>query len=157
MLGRVPKPDFNVSAENVIRALYTHLLESWNARKASDYAALFEEQSHVVGFDGSQMNSRAEIETTLDGIFRDHQTGRYVGIIREVRFLNGETAILRAVSGVIPHGATAINPALNSIQTLVAAKHDDQWQITLFQNTPAQFHGRPDHAEALTRELGKLV
>lgn len=157
MIGRVPKPDFNVSIENVIRALYVHLLESWNARNAADYAALFAENANVVGFDGSQMNSRAEIEATLDGIFRDHQTGRYIGKIREVRFVNSETAILRAVSGVIPHGATGINPALNSIQTLVAAKHDEQWRIVLFQNTPAQFHGRPDHADALTQELAELV
>ena len=28
-----------------------------------------------------------------------------------------------------------------------------EWRISLFQNTPAQFHGRPDLVERLTREL----
>jgi hypothetical protein len=28
-----------------------------------------------------------------------------------------------------------------------------QWRIVLFQNTPAQFHGRPSLVEEMTREL----
>jgi uncharacterized protein (TIGR02246 family) len=33
---------------------------------------------------------------------------------------------------------------------------DGHWQIFQFQNTPAQFHGRPEMAEALTDELRLL-
>ncbi len=157
MTNRVPRPDFQITDENVIRALYVDLLESWNKRNAYDFAALFEEKAHVVGFDGTPMNGRAEIGTTLHDIFADHQTGKYVGKIREVRFLSPETAILRAVCGIIPHGSIDINPALNSIQTLIASKHNGQWWIALFQNTPAQFHGRPEHSEALTQELRELL
>jgi uncharacterized protein (TIGR02246 family) len=157
MVNRVPRPDFNVTDENVVRALYTQLFDSWNKRDAQDYAALFEEHAHVVGFDGSQMNGRPEIETTLQDIFEDHQTGKYIGKIREVRFVSPDVAVLRAVSGIIPHGANDLNPALNSIQTLVASKHDGQWWISLFQNTPAQFHGRPEQSESLTQELRELL
>jgi hypothetical protein len=31
------------------------------------------------------------------------------------------------------------------------------WHIVQFQNTPAQFHGRPEAGEALTSELRALV
>jgi hypothetical protein len=50
-----------------------------------------------------------------------------------------------------------INPAVNAMQTLVAMQQDGQWRIALFQNTPAQFHGRPEVAEALTEELRELL
>jgi hypothetical protein len=48
-------------------------------------------------------------------------------------------------------------PAVNTIQTLVAAKHNSQWRVALFQNTPAQFQGRPELSDALTEELRQLL
>lgn len=156
-IGRVPRPDFNVSDENIVRALYKQLLDAWNERNSFDFASLFEEHANVVGFDGTPMNGRTTIGTTLHDIFSDHQTGKYVGKTREVRFLSPDVAILSAVCGIIPHGATDINPSLNAVQTLVASKKGDKWWISLFQNTPAQFHGRPEHSEALTQELRELI
>jgi uncharacterized protein (TIGR02246 family) len=86
-----------------ISNVYHQLLDAWNRRDAAGFTAPFAEDGNVVGFDGSQMNGRAEIETTIRGIFNDHQTGRYVGIVREVRFLTPEIALLRAVSGIVPN------------------------------------------------------
>jgi uncharacterized protein (TIGR02246 family) len=77
--------------------------------------------------------------------------------IREVKSLGPDVALLRAVVGMIPPGKTDINPATNAIQTLVALRQAESWKIALFQNTPAQFHGRPDDASALTEELQALV
>jgi uncharacterized protein (TIGR02246 family) len=139
--------------ESVVQALYQQLLASWNGRDARGFAAHFTDDAEVIGFDGSQMTGRAEIAATLQGIFTDHETGAYVGIIRNVRFLARGVALLRAVSGVIPAGQTDLNPALNAQQALIAIKHDGAWRITLYQNTPAQFHGRPDLAQRLTDEL----
>jgi uncharacterized protein (TIGR02246 family) len=141
------------SDESSIRALYQQLLANWNARDAAKFAAPFTDDAEVIGFDGSQMVGRAEIEATLTGIFADHETGAYVGLIRNVRFLTPEVAMLRAVSGVIPAGQVDLNPALNAQQALIAIKHDGAWRITLYQNTPAQFHGRPDLVQRLTDEL----
>jgi uncharacterized protein (TIGR02246 family) len=139
--------------ETEVRALYQQLLDSWNKRNATDFAALFEEDGHQIGFDGSQVNGRSEIESHLNGIFADHMTAAYVGKVREVRFLTPDVAILRAAVGMVPHGKTDINPATNAIQSLVAVKRDSQCYIALFQNTPAQFHGRPELVEQLTEEL----
>jgi uncharacterized protein (TIGR02246 family) len=84
-------------------------------------------------------------------------TATYVSKIRGVRFLAPEVAVLRAVVGMIPPGKKDLNPDANAIQTLVATKQEGQWRIAVFQNTPAQFHGRPELVEALTEELRQLL
>jgi hypothetical protein len=43
---------------------------------------LFTDDGYVVGFDGSEMNGREEIQRGLAAIFADHETGRYVAKIR---------------------------------------------------------------------------
>jgi len=137
--------------------LYRRLLEAWNERDAGAFAALYEEDGNQIGFDGTQMNGQAEIETHLSQIFADHMTAAYIGKVREVRFLNEGTAILRAVAGMIQPNQTDINPALNAIQSLVAVKRETQWKVALFHNTPAAFHGRPEAVAQLTEELRELV
>src|SRR5688572_2943346 len=99
--------------EQPIIDLYHDLLDSWNRHNAHDYAALFDDDAAVVGYDGSQMNGRAAIETALSRIFTDHVTATYVSIVREVRFLSAEVAILRAAVGMIPPGKSDINPERN--------------------------------------------
>ncbi len=103
------------------------------------------------------MNGCVEIEAVTRQIFADHVTAAYVGKVRGVRFLAPGVAVLHAVVGMVPPGKSDINPAVNAMQTLVATKQDGQWRIALFQNTPAQFHGRPELAEALTEELRELL
>ena len=145
-----------VALSTEVSALYKSLLDCWNKRRADDFAALFAEDGNLVGFDGSPINGRTEITSQLGLIFMDHQTAAYVSKIREVRLLTPETALLRAVAGMVPQGGADINPAVNAIQSLVAVKRDGQWKIALFQNTPAAFHGRPELAEQLTKELREL-
>jgi uncharacterized protein (TIGR02246 family) len=141
-----------------MQELYRRLLDTWNSRTAVDMAALFQEDGNVVGFDGSQVNGRAGIESEMGQIFAHHQTPPYVAKIREVRLLTPEVAILRAVAGMVPPGKSDIDPALNAVQTLVAVKASDgEWRIALFQTTPAQFHGRPELVRQLTDELRQLI
>jgi uncharacterized protein (TIGR02246 family) len=147
----------NAADEAAVSALYLRLLNCWNRRDADDFAYLFADDSNLVGFDGSQINGTSHIVSELRRIFTDHQTAAYIGKIKEVRFPTPDVGILRAVVGMIPPGKTRLNPAVNAIQSLVAAKQDGKWRITLFQNTPAQFHGRPELADALTDELRLLL
>jgi hypothetical protein len=59
---------------------------------------------------------------------------------------------------MIPHGEADIDPKINAVQSLVAViNKGDDWKIALFQNTPAQFHGRPELGEELTKELRALL
>ncbi len=150
-------PATNIEDESPIRDLYKHWINAWNAHNAQhnahDMAALVTEDGLIVGFDGSQMNGRAEVEATLSQIFADHVTAPYIGIVRSVHFLAPDVALLAAVVGMVPPGQTDINPPTNAIQSLVATRMDGQWRMSLFQNTPAAFHGRPDLSEQLTAEL----
>jgi len=143
--------------EESVRALHAALHERWNERDAKGFAALFAEDGRSVGFDGSEMVGPAEIEETLASIFAHHPTGIYVTKVRAVRFLTPGVAVVSAVVGMVPRGKIELNPAVNAVQSLVAAKHGSAWLIALLQNTPAAYHGRPELAERLTAELRELV
>jgi uncharacterized protein (TIGR02246 family) len=142
-----------MNAEQAARSLYADLLRCWNQGDAGGFAALFVRQGNVVGFDGSQVDGQDRIETHLAQIFAPHQTAAYVGKVREVRLLGAEVVLLRAVAGMVPPKQSQLNPALNTIHTLVASKQRDRWRAELFQSTPAAFHGRPEAGQALAAEL----
>jgi len=152
---RSPKPAN--AAQQQVHDLYRQLLQQWNAKSAKGFSNLFHEQGWAVGFDGSELKGREGIFEELSRVFNDHQTGTYVGMVKEVRFPNTGMALLHAVAGMIPAGENYINPDLNAIQTLVASHIKNEWRIELFQNTPAQFHGRPELALTLTAELAALI
>jgi uncharacterized protein (TIGR02246 family) len=137
--------------------VYVRLLTAWNAQDAAGFAALFAVDGGVVGFDGSPMDGRAAIAQELSRIFADHRTGAYVAVVRAVRFVGAEAAVLRAVSGLVPAGQSDLNPATNSLQSLTAELRHGRWEIVHYHNTPAQFHGRPELAQALTEELRQLL
>jgi len=140
-----------------IRSLYRQMLDGWNQRSAAAFAAPFAEDGEVIGFDGSQMTGRAEIVSTLGQIFAGHVTAPYVSKVRSVRLLSPDVAILRAIVGMVPPGQSDLNPAVNAHQTFVAARRDGMWRIELLQNTPAQFHGRPELVQQMTEELQQLL
>jgi uncharacterized protein (TIGR02246 family) len=140
-----------------VRLLYQTLLEAWNDKDAHEMAELFSENGNVIGFDGSQMDGRKQIESMLGQIFADHPTPVYVAAVREVRFLAPGVALVRAVAGMVPRGHSDINPALNAVQSLIATKEQDRWRIALFQNTPAALHGRAELSEQLTAELRQAL
>ena len=149
--------DGSFSDEITIRTLYQQLLDGWNKHNADAFARLFAENGEIIGFDGSQMTGQREIASTLQQIFADHITAPYVGKVRSVHLLGFEVAILRAIVGMIPPGQLDLNPAVNAHQTLVAVKRDGLWLIQLFQNTPAQFHGRPELVQQMTEELRQVL
>ena len=137
--------------------LYTRLLEAWNRRGSDAFASLFTETGSVVGFDGSQMNGREEIASELHAIFADHSTAAYVAKVREVRQIEPQVALVRAVVGMVSPGSTKLNPAANAIQSLLVVLESDQPKIALLHNTPAAFHERPHLREQLTQELTEVL
>lgn len=136
-----------------VKKLYKDLLESWNRNDAGSFAGLFANDANVIGFDGSQMNGKDDIYRQLSAIFSNHKVGRYVSIVKEIRPLSNAIFLLRAVAGMIPYGEGAINPSVNAIQLLIARYTGNDLLIMSFQNTPAAFHGRPEMADQLTKEL----
>jgi uncharacterized protein (TIGR02246 family) len=140
-------------SENEVRALYDMLIAGWNGHDGEVMAEPFAEDGVVIGFDGSVSSGRVTIGAEMASIFADHETGRYAVKVQSVRTLGSQTVILRAIAGLVPPGQMAINPETNAHQTVVAEAQQRQWKIVLFQNTPAQFHGRPELVDDMTREL----
>jgi len=145
--------DRETSWDRATRELYARLLEAWDKRNARDYALQFAADGSLVGFDGSQVNGQLEIGAHVTEVFSHHQTPRYVPIVRDVRLLTNDTALLLANAGLIPAGKDDIEPSLNAVQVMVAVQKGGTWKIALFQNTPARFDMRPELGKKLTEEL----
>ena len=143
----------SAAAEAEVRELYRKLLETWDKRNARDYAMLFAPDAILVGFDGTQVFGQADIGAHISEVFSHHQTARYVSIVRGVRAVTDDVVALSAVAGMVPPNKTDIDPEMNAVQTMLAARRGSDWHVALFQNTPAAFHGRPNDAKALTEEL----
>ena len=145
------------SDETEVRGLYRQILSAWNRRNADAIANVFDVDGVAIGFDGSELDGRADIARIHRQIFADHQTGAYVAKVRDVRFLNPDVAVLSAVAGMVLPGQSDLAPDRNAIQTLVAVKRDDEWRVAVYQNTPAAYHGREEKAKSLTDELRKQL
>lgn len=145
-----------MAAEEEVPQLYLRLIDAWNKRSAPDMAALFHDDGVSIGFDGSEMIGPAAIESELARIFAEHPTAAYVVKVKAGLLLSSDVAVLRAIAGMVPPGKKDLDPKLNAIQSLVARK-EDGWRVILFQNTPAQFHGRPEMVQQMTDELREVA
>ena len=137
--------------------VYTRMLEAWNRRDAAGFAALFAPAGLAIGFDGSQMEGPAEIEQQLAAVFAHHQTAAYVARVRGVRPAGTGAVLLNAAVGMVPSGGSAINPAVNALQSVLVTGDGEAARIALLQSTPAAFHGRPHLAEQLTAEVSEVL
>src|SRR5437870_3805643 len=145
--------DGTASDDAAIRRLYQSILDGWNSAGGQAFAEPFAEDGEAIGYDGSVHTGRSGIASDLDRIFADHTTAKYVARVKSIRVLGSDAAVLRAIAGLVPPGQSDIASGLNAHQTVVAARLDGQWRVVLLQNTPAQFHGRPELAERMTEEL----
>ncbi|MBB6446580.1 SgcJ/EcaC family oxidoreductase [Bacillus benzoevorans] len=140
-----------------VQDLYQKLIDAWNRRDAQGMSEQFADHGVQIGFDGSKLIGQEEILSHLKPIFENHPTAPFVTKVKDIRPLGTDAAILYAIAGMIPPGKSDIEPTVNAHQTLVAIKKDGAWCIELFQNTPAQFHGRPELIEEMTEELRQLL
>jgi uncharacterized protein (TIGR02246 family) len=152
-----PGDPAGTDAEKAIRELYERLIQAWNKRNARDYALAFASNGSIVGFDGSQVNGQLDVGAHVSEVFSHHQTASYVTIVREVRPIAADVVLLRANAGMVPPGKDDINPEMNAVQSVVAARKSGKWEIALFQNTPAAYHGRAELSKTLTEELRAVL
>jgi uncharacterized protein (TIGR02246 family) len=147
--------DIAPEPEAAARDLYARLLDAWNAHDADAFGALFAPGGVSIGFDGSEA-AGAEIREHLAAVFADHETAAYIARVREVRAVGADAVLLRAIVGMVPPGGHEVNPNANALHSLVAARSGEEWRIALFQNTPAQYHGRPEAVEEHTAEIERV-
>lgn len=143
----------NFARMSEVEQLYRQIIGGWNSHSGNAFAAPFADDGEMIGFDGSHEQGREAIAASLNAIFADHETAPYVVKVKEVRQLGEDAAMLRAAAGMIPPGKSELAPSRNAWQTVVAARHDDEWRVVLFQTTPAQFHGRPEETRRFTSDL----
>lgn len=142
--------------ESAICALYFQMIDGWNKGDGNVFAAPFAEDADLVGFDGTHLKGRQEIVSFHQRLFDTFVKGsRLIGKVRNVRFLTPDVAIMHSVGGTILAGQSDIESERNSVHTIVAKKDDasSQWRIVAFQNTRAQYIGRPDMVQAFTEDL----
>ena len=140
-----------------VEALFRRLHAAWNDCDAKAFAACFSADATIIGFDGSQHRGKAGVEGDLAKIFSAHKTPSYVAKIETTRFLNDDIAIVNAATSLVPRGHSDIDPKLNAIQVMVASRLNGTWQIEVFQNTPAAFHGRPILAQKMSDDLRQVL
>jgi len=141
-----------------IRALYASFLDGWNRRSGAAVAAGFADDGDIIGFDGTHHRGRLSIAADLRAVFGSHQTPAYVAVVRSVRPVTADVAVLIANAGMIPPGGNDLDPDLHTVHTMVAVDEGrGRWRISLFQTTPAAWHGHPHLREELTEELRGLL
>jgi uncharacterized protein (TIGR02246 family) len=141
-----------------IRALYASFLDGWNRRSGAAVAAGFADDGDIIGFDGTHHRGRLSIAADLRAVFGSHQTAAYVAVVRSVRPVAADVAVLIANAGMIPPGGNDLDPDLHAVHTMVAVDEGrGRWRISLFQATPAAWHGHEHLREELTEELRGLL
>lgn len=122
--------------EASVRGLYERLMDGWNQGNGESFAASFAEDGDLIGFDGTHLKGRREIASFHQPLFDKWLKGtRLVGKVKTVRFLSPDVALMQAVGGTVMRGRSEPSPERDSIQTLVATKHGDEWRLAAFQNT----------------------
>ena len=122
--------------EEVVQALYTQLMEGWNVGNAEAFAAPFAEDGDLVAFDGTHFTGRQNIVDAHRPLFERWLKGtQLVGRVKRVHWLSPDIVVMHAVGGTIMRGKRKAEPARDSIQTLVAVRHEGGWQLVAFQNT----------------------
>jgi uncharacterized protein (TIGR02246 family) len=148
---------FESPQEQAAHALYRELLRSWNRRDARGFAALFGEAGRYVGVDGTETSGRFPIELEVSRAFERTPARPYIGLVREIRLLSENVALVSAAAGMYPPGSFRVDPSVNVLQTLLAVREHGRWRVMLYQNTPAVFQGRPDLAQQLTGDLDRAL
>jgi uncharacterized protein (TIGR02246 family) len=144
--------------EAAILRLYQQMMDGWNAASGDAFAAPFEEDGDLVGFDGTHLKGCKEIATFHQHLFDMFLKGsRLIGKVKSVHFLTSDVAIMHAVGGTITDGQTDLDSERNWVQTLVAVKRDTKWHLATFQNTRATYIGRQEESSKLTEELRTLL
>jgi uncharacterized protein (TIGR02246 family) len=128
--------DREATDEAVIRGLFHELLAAWGRGDATGYGALFTEDADYVAFDGSHTKGRRQIAASHQELFDRWLRGtRLTGHIESLRFLSPQVALVHAIGGTVFPGELKPRPSRDSIQTLIAIKHDDSWRFAAFHNT----------------------
>jgi uncharacterized protein (TIGR02246 family) len=141
--GTTPEESTASTDEAAVRDLYRQLMDGWNQGSGAAFASVFTKNGDLIGFDGTHLKGREEINSFHQELFDKWLEGtRLVGEVENVTFPAPDVAVVHAVGGTILSGKSTPVPERDSIQMLVATKRDGKWRFTAFQNTRIRRMGR---------------
>ena len=140
MTTRTPRGGANATDptadEGTIRDLFRRLLDDWGRGDGNAYGSRFTEEADYVAFDGSRTTGRRAIAASHQRLFDKYLRGtRLTGRIGSVRFLGPDIALVHATGGTVMRGKSRPSPERDSIQTLVAVRHEGEWRFAAFHNS----------------------
>jgi len=118
-----------------LRAIVQTLEDGWNAGDSAKFASPFAADADYVVVNGQHIRTRPVIDFGHKQIFGTIYKGsKNKAIVKQIRLLRPDVAVIH-VEWTLLHGEKLENKnrAMNSI---VALKKDDMWEIAAFHNTP---------------------
>ncbi|GAA0458485.1 hypothetical protein Aca07nite_64860 [Actinoplanes capillaceus] len=126
-----------VKAEAAVREVVTKVHEAWGKNDADLFVADYADDATAT-MPGSFMDSRAKIHGSLSFLFSGPMKGtRASEVVRSVRFLNDETALVITETGVLLPGEDEAPVERTSYATWVLVQRNGDWKITAYCNSPA--------------------
>ena len=122
--------------ERTLSDLYQQMIEGWSKGSVETFAAPFAEDVEFVPFDGVRIRGRADLIHFHHALFATHLQGTtLVEAVENAKFLGDCAAVLHATGSTIMRGEKTPSKAWDSIQTLVARRSENQWEVVGCQNT----------------------
>ena len=138
--------------ENELRAVVSHLEDSWNRSDAKGFASVFVEDADFVHILGGYYNGRDAVEMghriIFDTIYKDSQVKLD---IFKIRPLSDDVAMVFTVSTLeFNQGPNRVT--MQSRPTITAERRGGKWQIAAFQNTLIKDLGADPIQERLAQD-----
>jgi uncharacterized protein (TIGR02246 family) len=121
--------------ENELRALATHLKDSWNRFDSKAFASVFAEDADFIHILGAHYTGRENIDKGHRVIFDTIYKGSHNEFeVHKVRPLGADVAMVFSQSTLdFFQGGSKVT--IKSRPTFVAKRTDGKWEIVAFQNT----------------------
>jgi uncharacterized protein (TIGR02246 family) len=122
----------DVPVRDVLHGLY----EAWRANDADAFAAFYTNDATAV-LPGHYSRNREEIRSYMSAGFAGPLKGSSVlSDAKSVRFIGDSAAIVIDEGGVLMAGEEAVPPARAVRATWLLAKHEGQWLVEAYHNSP---------------------
>lgn len=125
----------NAESESAIGHLIDRLVAAWNKGSAAEFAAPFTGSADFIGFDGTHLRGRGQIEAFHQPLFEGVLKGSRVSAeARFIRLLLPELALMHSTAQGTPRGRTEPSPSRDSMQLFVVARIQGEWRIEVMLN-----------------------
>ena len=141
-----------------IQIPFSRIIEGRKDGDGDVFAEVYSKDCDFIGFDDTYINGKLQVakfqgNLSVNLIRGSHTVGNIICIL----LVTPMVAIVIAVSRTKEYDSTMINPKKNSLQFIIALKFDSKSLFTSFQITWADYMGRPDEIEKLTKEMQVLL